>query len=156
MGYFIEKIYPRRLTGTGIEIIYERIPTELADIRDECERLILECTKTTKSDTVARYYVETFDWFFRRPRFLISHLTGSQKGDFWLEQQFANSRSYVNENEKEYLDKLHELSEFKSNIDFHFAAQRLMKSWLLIHVPAAVAMLLLAMWHLMLVNIYAL
>ena len=62
MGYFIEKIYPRRLTGTGIEIIYERIPIELADIRDECERLILECTKTTKSDTVARYYVETFDW----------------------------------------------------------------------------------------------
>ena len=156
VGYLIERIYPRRLTSTGVEVIYERIPTEIADIRDEAEQIVLECTKETRSDTVARYYVETFDWYFRRPRFLISHLTGGHKSDFWLERQFANSRGYVNDNEKEYLHKLQALGESKSSIDFHFAAQRLMKVWLLIHLPAAVSMLLLALWHLMIVNIYAL
>lgn len=156
LGYLIQSLYPRRLTGTGVEIIYERIPAEVAELRERAEQLVLDCTKVSKSDTLARYYLETFDWFFRRPRFLLSHLTGGQKSGFWLEQQFINSRRYMNDKEREHLDRLETLAGLKSDIDFHFAAQRLMKTWLLVHVPGVVALLVLAAWHLLIVNIYAL
>ena len=104
---------------------------------------------------MVRYYVETFDWYFRRPRFLISHLTGGWKSHFCLERQFATSRNYVNDDEKPCLDELQALGELKSNVDFHYAAQWLMKGWLLVHVPAAVGMVVLALWHLLVVNIYS-
>ena len=155
-GFFIQKVYPKRLTGTGVEIIFERIPAEIADIRERAEALILECIKESRSDTVARYYVETFDWYFRRPRFLLSHLTGSQAARVWLEREFDNSRNYLNDVEGGYLSRLETLADFKADIDFHYAVQRLLKGWLLVHVPAAVALLLLAVWHLIVVHIYVL
>ena len=48
------------------------------------------------------------------------------------------------------------LAERKAEIDFHYAAQALMKRWLLLHLPLAAAVVLLALWHILLVHIYAL
>ncbi len=155
-GYIILRVFPHRLTGTRAEVIYERIPAEIADLRAAAEEVVLQCTKSTRADTLARYYVETFDWYFRRPRFVLSQLSGGHKGAYWLEQQFTNSRSYLNDSEREYLKRLQALAELKSRLDFHYAAQGLMKAWLLVHVPAVAALLVFSLWHLALVNIYAL
>jgi hypothetical protein len=155
-GYVIQRLYPKRLTGTRLEVIYERIPLELAELREKAESVVLRCTKEARSETLARYYVETFEWFFRQPRFLISHLTGAHKSDYWIEHRIANSRHYLNEFEAEFLDELHALAEEKDKIDFHFAAQRLMKGWLLVHVPSVVGLIVLVLWHLLIVNIYGL
>ncbi len=155
-GYVVLRVYPGWLTQTGIEVIYEEVPTIVADYRGEAERLILECTKETRSDTLARYYTETLDWFFRRPHFIMNHLLGGRKGIHWVNQHISTARRYLNDTERGYLDKLNDLASKKNRIDFHFAIQSVMKLWLLIHVPASVALLLLALWHLLLVNVYSL
>ena len=153
-GYVIQRLYPKRLAGHGVEVIYERIPQELAVLRDAAESIVLRCTKEAKADTLARYYVETFQWYFLRPRFLMSHLTGAGKSDYWLEQQFTASRQYLNELERTFLDELRALAERKDSIDFHYAAQHLMKSWLLVHIPSVIGLIALVLWHLLIVNIY--
>ena len=48
------------------------------------------------------------------------------------------------------------LAERKTEVDFHFAAQTLMKRWLLLHVPLTAMVMLLVVWHILLVHIYAL
>jgi hypothetical protein len=155
-GYVVLRVYPGWLTQTDTEIIYEEVPSIIAGYREEAERLILECTKETRSDTLARYYTETLDWFFRRPHFIMNHLLGGRKGIHWVNQHISTARRYLNDTEREYLDKLNDLASRKNRIDFHFAIQSVMKMWLLIHVPASVALLLMALWHLLLVNIYSL
>ena len=54
------------------------------------------------------------------------------------------------------LDRLAVLAVNKTRIDYHYSAQTIMKIWLLFHLPLAVAAMTLAVWHFMLVHVYAL
>jgi hypothetical protein len=155
-GVFLQRMSPSRLTQTGIEVIFERIPAELADLQQQAETLILECTRSTGHDTLARSYVESLQWFFFRPRFVASHIRGSQSAEFWLKQRFATVRRYLNHEEQAYLAQLERLAELKTALDAHYAGQLLLRSWLLIHVPCVATLLTLALWHVLLVHIYAL
>ncbi len=156
IGYAMQRFYPKRLTQTGIEIIYERIPKEISDLRDRAEELVLECTEKTESDTLGRHYVDSLMWFFRRPRFFGNHVVGSQRGTHWLRQQDAAVRRYLNSDEQTYLDRLTALAQYKNSIDVHYALQGVMKRWLLFHVPITAGLLALSVWHLLIVHIYAL
>lgn len=154
-GFALQKILPRRLTQTGIEVIYDRIPSEIADIRENVENIVLECTEKTGSDTVAQHYVETLFWFFQRPRFKVSHLVGGDAASHWLRGTGSAARRYLNDSERQYFDQIIELGQIKSMIDRHFVCQGIMKKWLFVHVPLSVAVIVLAFWHLLLVNVYA-
>ena len=155
-GYVLLQIYPSRLTQSGIEVIYERIPAELAAIREEVEALILRCAEETNNDTIARHYLETFHWFFSRPRHLWSHALGSRKGAHWVRNEVNNLRRYLNDAEQTYLDRLAELAFIKNRIDYHYTAQSIMKVWLLVHLPLSVAVMAFAVWHFILVHVYVL
>jgi hypothetical protein len=155
-GYVVQKIYPPRLTQSGVEVIFERIPAHIAEIRAEAEELVLDCTETTRVDTLGRHYLDTMAWYFQRPRFALSHFVGSQKGRQWVRQQDANVRRYLNDDEGAYLDRLTELALLKNGIDLHYALQSVMKRWLLAHLPLTAALMVLAVWHLLVVNVYAL
>ncbi|MBT3700650.1 MAG: hypothetical protein HOE62_03330 [Alphaproteobacteria bacterium] len=155
-GYVTQKIYPPRLTQSGVEVIYERIPAHIFEIREEVEALVLKCTEETRVDTLGRHYLDTMTWFFHRPRFFISHTVGSQIGRQWVRQQDANVRRYLNDEEALYLDKMTELALLKNGIDLHYALQSVMKRWLLLHLPLTAALMTLAIWHLLVVNVYAL
>ncbi len=154
-GYAIQRIYPRRLTQTGREIIFERIPAAIGELREVGESLVLECAEKTGSDTLGRYYLETFDWYFRAPRFFFNHATGGARGEFWARHHCGTVRRYLSNAELPYLKKLSELLEAKNVVDLHYAAQRMMKVWLWFHVPAAIGLLILALWHFLVMNVYA-
>ncbi len=155
-GYLILRGLPRRLTQTGIEVMYERIPAEIGEIREKVESLTLECTEKTGSDTVAQHYIGTLNWFFRRPRFGFSHIVGGDAAGHWLRGPGSAARRYLNNDEIEYFDQIMELGTLKILIDRHFACQGLMKKWLLVHVPLSMAVILVSIWHFLLVNVYAL
>jgi hypothetical protein len=155
IGYILDRGYPGRLTQTGIEVIYERIPAELAILREQAEALIEECTRETASQTLARHYVETLYWFFRKPRFVFNHIWGGRKGFHWIRSRCDYVNRYLNDAERVYLDRLKQLAETKDKLDFHFAVQGMLKHWLFVHVPLAGALFVAVLWHLLLVNIYA-
>ena len=156
VGYLMQQIYPVYLTQSGFEVIYERIPQGVAQIREEAERVVLECTDKAGSDTLARYYLDTLSWFFRKPRFFFAHAVFSRRSNQWLAHQSAAVERYLNDAEREYLRTLEALARVKNQLDVHYALQGLMRLWLLVHVPLAVAVVVLSIWHFLLVHSYAL
>jgi len=154
-GYIVQRINPRRLVQTDFEIIYERIPAELAEIRYKAEAEILACTEETGSDTLGRHYMETLSWYFRRPRFVFNNAFGGNAGQHWLRNQYRTVNRYLNDPERAYLDRINDLAEMKSKIDVHYACQSTMKVWLLVHLPLAAAVMGLMFWHVIVVNVYA-
>ncbi len=154
MGLVIEKIYPRQLTCSGMEIIYERIPGEIAGIREEVESLVLSCTEETGSSTLAEHYLETLRWYFQRPRFFINNIFGSHLSQHWVRQQCMILERFLNEKEREYLGRVYTLAEKKRKIDFHYALQTLLKTWLLVHIPLAGAVMAMVFWHLILIMVF--
>lgn len=155
-GYVIQRIIPRRLTTTGLEIIYERIPSELAEIRREAQAIVLACTKEAGTDTLARHYLESLSWFFRKPRFFLGHVFALQSGEHWVRFQIQTIGRYLNDAERRHLVKLEQIALLKNRIDFHYAGQSLLKYWLLVHVPLSAALLAVMFWHVIVVNVYAL
>ena len=154
-GYVLQRLLPRRLADLEGEFIYERIPSELASMREEAEELVLQAVKELGSDTLGRYYTESLEWFFWRPRFLLGHVVGSGRSTSWIRARITALRRYLSDREREYLGQIEEIALRKSRLDAHYALQTVLKFWLFIHVPAAVLVVLLACWHLLVVNIYA-
>jgi branched-subunit amino acid ABC-type transport system permease component len=155
IGYLIEKIYPRRLTHKGDDILFETIPDACYQIRMEVENLLFTQIRETGSDTLSRHYMESMDWYFQRPRFIWSHLSGGRKADYWLKQQFATVNRYLNQAELEYSQQLEILANKKQGLDYQYTVQGIIKLWLLVHVPLSVMLLVMSLWHLLLVNIYS-
>jgi len=156
LGYIIQRVYPPKLTQTGVEVIYERIPAHVVELREEAEALVLKCCDETRVDTLGQHYLDTMEWFFRRPQFMYNHIVGSQRSRQWIRQQDANVRRYLNDDERSYLDELTALAVRKNQIDVHYALQSLLKRWLIAHIPLSVALMTMSVWHLMIVNVYAL
>lgn len=154
-GYLLQRLLPRRLADIEGEVIYERIPAEVAALRQEVEELILKAVKELGSDTLGRYYTESLEWFFWRPRFLAGHVLGSGRSASWIRGRITALRRYLNEGERAYLGRIEELALRKSRLDAHYALQGVLKFWLFLHVPASALLVLLACWHLLVVNIYA-
>jgi len=154
LGLILEKIYPRQLTCTGTEVIYERIPAEIASIREEVENQILKCTEETGSSTLADHYLETLRWYFQKPRFFLHNIFGSHLSQHWVRQQCIILERFLNEKERHHLDKVHNLAEYKRKIDFHYALQTMLKTWLLVHIPLAGAVMAMVAWHLILIFVF--
>ena len=154
LGLVIEKVYPRQLTCSGVEVIYERIPGEIAEIREEVESQVLKCTDETGSSTLAEHYLETLRWYFQKPRFFINNVFGSHLSQHWVRQQCMILERFLNEKERLYLDRVYNLAEKKRKIDFHYALQTVLKTWLLVHIPFAGAVMAMVLWHLILILVF--
>ena len=76
LGMFIQKSFPRRLTQSGSEYVFERIPMEIVNIQKKTKEILLTCTRETRRDTLATQFLEHLDWYFHRPRFLLNHVLG--------------------------------------------------------------------------------
>lgn len=154
LGLWLQKFYPQRLTDIGGEVIFERIHLEIATIRKQVNDLILQSAKSHANPALAKFYVESLAWYFQSPRFILSHLTGSQRSHTWINQHITILQHYLSEAEHSYLIQLEVLAMRKSRLDAHYALQGALKLWLFVHVPMAVLLVLLATWHLLLINIY--
>ena len=155
LGYLLQRVLPARLTQSESEIIYERIPGELARLRAAAQDIVLACVEETGNDPLARHYCETLHWYFEKPRFFLSHAVGSMRAQHWLHHNASAVERYLDENGKYYHRQLYSLAQEKCSIDLQYAQQSLMKWWLFAHVPPAAVLMVFVIWHLFLVNVYA-
>lgn len=154
-GYALQLWLPGRLTRSGHETIYERIPAEIAALREAAEQAATTAAEQSGFDTLGRYYVQTLSWYFAKPRYWLSHVFGGRHAEFWLRRRLATIRHHLSDAERPALDRLAELGAAKTAIDTQYAMQSVLKGWTLLHVPLAAALLTVAAWHLILVHVYA-
>ncbi len=151
VGLMLSRILPPRLTRRGEEVIFERIPAFIAELRDEAENLVLESARETNSSTISDFYLRHLSRFFSGPRNRLRHLFASRRSRFQLMNEINNMQRYLNSRESEYADRLRDLVNKKDELDFHYALNLALKAWLLIHVPITYSLLILAMLHLVVV-----
>jgi len=156
VGWVLQAYFPRQLADTGVELVYERIPHEVARLRAEAEAILLDSVRETGGETLSQLYSQTLHWYFRRPRFLADHLFSGGKGArAWLRQSLASTRQHLNAAEQSHLDRIADLAGRKAEVDFHHAGQSVMKWWLFLHIPAAMVLVILSLWHVALVFLFA-
>jgi len=155
IGYALQLWIPGRLVHAAPEIIYERIPSEIAAIRMQVEKAVLDAAGESGRETLGNDYIQTLAWYFAQPRFFWSSVLGSGRTEHWLQRHFDTIGRYLTETERSHLVRIVELVTDKRRIDVQYALQTLLKRWTIFHVPLAAAMLTLAVWHLILVHVFA-
>lgn len=153
-GTIFINVYPRRLSDTGGEVVYDAIPSELVFLRDEAENCVMDCVNSSGEATLSDHYSDTLDWYFRRPRFYLNHLLGGDRSSAWVGKHIEEVRRYLSDNEQEYLNKIAKLASAKSILDRQYSCQDLLRKWLLFHVPLSIALIIMSIWHLIMIHLY--
>jgi hypothetical protein len=155
IGYALQLWLPSRLTHAGREMIYERIPAELASIREQVEKEILAAADASGNDTLGHDYLQSLYWYFAQPRFFWNHIFGGRRAENWLQRHVDTVGRYLSEVERPHLARIHALGNDKRHVDVQYAMQSLLKRWPMFHVPLAAALLTLAVWHIVIVHVFA-
>ncbi len=147
MGYYLDRRLPPLLARRGEEVIFERIPSFMATLRNDAEDLSIKCAAETGSSTLSEHYIEHLAPFFSKPRKLLSHLLGSNIGFSNTLKELDNMDRYLNDEERNFASQLRELAEKKDDLDYQYALQATLKGWLFVHVPLTYSTILLMSLH---------
>ncbi len=155
VGIGLSRSLPPRLTRRGEEVIFQRIPAFIAELRGEAEDLVLEAAKETQSSTITDFYMSQLSSFFDGPQNRLHHLIASRRPRFALMNEIDNMRRYLNQQERQYAERLRDLVNKKDELDFHYALNLALKAWLLVHVPATYSLFILAALHVVVVYAFS-
>ena len=155
LGAMMSKIVPPRLEAQGERILFDRIPLFRAQLAEQAEAIARDSVQDGNTRSIAKLYVDTLSDFFAGPRNILSHLAASKVQQARLLGQLSAIERYLDEAGKARLQKMRDLVEAKSNLDFHYTNGGLLRLWLFIHVPATYALLVAIAVHVMLEYAFA-
>jgi len=154
-GLYISRPLPPRLARSGEPLLYERIPAFRLRIQHEVEALVRQAERETESSTLGNFYVQYLrDFFTERPSVFYALGRAGRKWHGLYAETSALDR-YLNEREKAIAAEIRDWLETKRNLDFQFAAQRLLKLWLFVHIPFTYSLILLGVAHGIIATLYA-
>lgn len=146
-GLVLSRVFARRITMRGPEVLYQRIPRLRHRLRGEAEQLVLECLSETGSTAVPEFYSLRLEAFFSTPKHFVLHLFHSMRPRRSLVADMAAQYRFLDDQEKVFLKKIEDRVKAKDDLDYQFAHQASLKYWLFIHVPITWFLLVFAIVH---------
>lgn len=155
VGLVLSRTLPARLTTRGEAVLFERIPTLRVKLRDTVEGLVLQAATDADSQTIARLYTDRLMPYFAKPRHTLRYWAESRRPVQALCDEVTALERYATPAEAKLLRDIRTCVEQKSDLDYHYSLQGLLKGWLFVHLPLTYALLLVAAVHTILVHAFA-
>ena len=150
LGVALQKIIPRMLaSGLEIEVVYERIPELVRQLRARAEAVIADSTAPVKE-----YYFKNLAPSLIAPEARLVYYIDITGGLQSRLRQFSYLRNVLAADEQRALDALEDMYRTKLELDAHFTLQKALRWWLYLHVPASLVLLALLAVHLFSVIYY--
>ncbi len=146
-GLILTRTIPPRLTDRGEEVIRERIPGFIRILREEAEASVAGAKNEAPSEVLSELYLRRLHAFFQRPSNFFSHVIHSAKPRTELLSALAETRRFLNSQDKQTVERLAECVRRKDDLDYQYTMQSLLKYWLFLHVPLTWAMVVFASCH---------
>ena len=154
-GLYISRSFPSRMARSGEALLYERMPAHRRYIQENVENLIRKAESETESSTLGDFYVERLQRFFASVPSALRAFRSADSGLQALLGELNAVSRYLNEQEMEIAHEIHDWIETKQNLDFQYAAQRLLKLWLFVHIPFTYSLIVLGVVHGIVAGLYA-
>ncbi len=147
IGLYLTRTIPAQLARIGEEVIYERIPALHLQVRRQAADAVLDSVTASGATTLADFYVARLYDFFHRSRgtrYFIRPTTTVRRS---LMHELEAVRRYLSDHEQAAAERLFALVRRKDDLDFHEARQRLLKTWLFVHIGLTYGLVALALLH---------
>jgi hypothetical protein len=149
-GALLQKWIPTILaSGLGNEVLYERIPDLIKEIKDKAKTLAETC-----ADPVWDFYKKNLARALEAPQTRLIYYMDVTGGIQSRMKQFEYLRRLLSPEERDKLNKLEALYKTKLEIDAHFTLQKTLRGWLYLHVPVSLALLVLVAFHIFTILYY--
>jgi len=149
-GLALQKWIPRVLaSGLSIEVLYERIPELIDELRQKAENIMFQAEAPIQA-----FYTKSLSASFSQPRRRLIYfldITGGIKARL---RRFEYLRGFLSPTGQAQLDELERLYQTKLEIDAHFTLQQPLRFWQYAHVPTSWLMLAFVALHLFTVFYY--
>jgi hypothetical protein len=146
-GLILSRVLPSRITRSGEPLIFERIPGLRARLQDHTDALVLKAEASTASTSLADFHAKHLRPYLAEcPSWFLS-LNGEDRRHTRIVACFGSIKRYLSPDELTLAQELAEIIEAKRNLDYQYTAQRLLKTWLFIHIPFTYSLIILALVH---------
>lgn len=143
VGVMLQRSLPALLEdATSFEAHYHRIPELVAEVRERAEKVAREAGPRVKD-----FYEREMAQDMTAPRSRIRGLLSRQGAVGLRAADFDVLRSTMSGKSAEAIDDLRDLHQTKLDLDVHYTVQGVLRSWLYLHLPPAVALLGLVALH---------
>lgn len=151
IGLLFTRLLPRRLTSSGEEVLFERIPTMRRQIRLEVEKLISDQSEST---VFREIYEKHLEEFFQSTSNAMWHFLQSSQPRKKMINALKHHERILNDEEKETLDQIIENVIQKDHLDYSWTIQATLKLWLFVHVPLTYGLITLVIFHVIVVSAF--
>lgn len=149
-GLLMQKWIPRVLaSGLSIEVLYERIPDLIDELRQKAEMMMIQAEAPIQA-----FYLKSLSSSFSQPRRRLIYfldITGGIKARL---RRFDYLSGFLSPTGQAQLDELERLYQTKLEIDAHYTLQQPLRYWQYAHVPTSWLMLAFVAVHLFTVFYY--
>ena len=152
MGWFLQRSLPRILEpSTSFEAHLRRIPEFVAELRQRAEALAQRAAPPVKA-----YYEQRLAPEMAAPRFLTpaTFSKGRSLGGGGDRGEVDILRRTLPPDGLAALESITGLYATKHELDVHFTVQRILRGWLYLHLPVAIALLVLVALHIFFIAYY--
>ena len=146
-GLWLSRWIPPRLTRSGESLIYERIPLLRHRLQEEAKGIVQQAVEDTRSTTLADFYLKMLGPYLAAAPAFLASFTHDDRQHHRVEAELRELRRYLDVSEVALADKLEEMIEAKRNLDQQLAGQRLLKTWLFVHIPLSYGLFVLSLVH---------
>ncbi|MFT5123672.1 MAG: hypothetical protein ACI9QL_005307 [Candidatus Omnitrophota bacterium] len=153
-GWIISRLYARRLTTHGREVIYEQIPMLLHGVRTKAEAIAVELVPKTESTALADFYSQRLHGYFSRPQNFWMHQVESRRPGRLLLDDLNEQKRYMSSDEKVVVEEMADLVRLKDDLDYQYALQSVLKRWLFVHIPLTYSLLIFTVAHVIIVHAF--
>ena len=155
VGWWMSRSFPKKLTISGYETPYERIPDARMHLREEAEALMLASTDGQTSPVTIGFYTGDLGLFFSKTCNWWAHLRQSKAPQAAHTSRFDEVERYAKTSERETLGRLRELVSRKHLLDYQYSLQSALRLWLFVHIPFSYALLVFSVLHIVLVHAFS-
>lgn len=155
MGAYLSWSVPAKLEQFSGQITFDTIPAIRYRLEKKASDLAISSVSETGSLAISDVYANVLHGFFVRPQNLLAHLRGSQRPLRQICDELTTLERYVDEAGKTTLRSIKNLAVAKDRLDFQYAHQGLLHSWLFIHIPATYCLIVVVFLHVAIIYAYS-
>jgi len=149
-GVFLQKWIPKILaSGLSVEIVYERIPELIEEMRSNAEAVIKKCAEPLKD-----FYTRNIEPALASPQTRLIFYIDITGGIQTQLKQFEYLERVLSNEDKQKLQSLESIYKTKLELDAHYTLQKALRVWLYSHVPLSLILLVAVALHLYAVYYY--
>lgn len=145
IGWFLQWLVPKVLaSAASFEVNYQRIPEFVGELRARAEGVVSSAEPRIKA-----FYEQQMAADFAAPRMSAAVLIGRVRAKSGTRGTGAADmlRRTLSPDGAAALDSLSDIQAMKHDVDLHFTLQRVLRAWLFVHLPVAIALLGVVVLH---------